>query len=926
MGYKVGQRWVSQTEPKLGLGMISEIEGRRLSISFPAADEVRTYAIDHAPISRVTYKTGDHVADHDDNEFEVLAMEEVNDLVFYQVKTQDGSTTNLSEVELNCFIQFTNPLQRLSNGHFDRNRAFRLRHDALQYVHALQLSDVRGLLGSRTSLLAHQTYIAKAVAERFAPRVLLADEVGLGKTIEAGMIIHAQLQRGLSSRVLICVPSTLIHQWLVEMLRRFNLRFSIFDEARCEALIEEGVENPFESEQLVLCNLSTLSSNPSLTALAEQAAWDLFVVDEAHHLEWAPDNASVEYQCVESIARAARGVLLLTATPEQAGQESHFARLRLLDSDRFHSLDAFVEQEKHYGEISELVKRLQAAANDAPIAQDLKKDLDSILTIPEDYDWDSIGEVIVPSLTNDLLDLHGTGRVLFRNTREAVEGFPKRILIPHVLPGEPDEVVASLAEDPEVTWLTSFLESHRDEKVLVICASAERALVVEEYLRLRQGFRTAAFYEGLSIIERDRAAAYFADREEGAQALICSEIGSEGRNFQFASNLVLLDLPKNPDLLEQRIGRLDRIGQLRDVQIHVPYIEGSEREGWYRWFHEALNAFETSCPAGYAIQQSFNDELIAYLSEGDFDSVLALSFIERAKEQQEAIAEEMQQGRNILLELNSCRPAAAQDIIETIELEERSQELTSFMQRVYDLYGVEQEHQSDGSVVLHPGEHMITADFPCLTDQGMTLTYQREKALVREDMDFLTWEHPMVSDMLDQLVTGELGNAALAKISVKGIAPGTLFLETVFTLNSMAPKHLQLDKYLPLSPQRFVVDIDGRDLSEVLAYEKLNGLCSGIKRTLALPILKEVRGELPKLLEHAKARAEKQYPALIAAARDQFSVDMDAEIHRLHSLQQKNPLIREEELEFLRNRKAQGLSYIDKTGLDLQAMRTIINT
>ncbi|WP_255374892.1 helicase-related protein, partial [Oleiphilus sp. HI0079] len=281
----------------------------------------------------------------------------------------------------------------------------------------------------------------------------------------------------------------------------------------------------------------------------------------------------------------------------------------------------------------------------------------------------------------------------------------------------------------------------------------------------------------MSIIERDRAAAYFADREEGAQALICSEIGSEGRNFQFASNLVLLDLPKNPDLLEQRIGRLDRIGQLRDVQIHVPYIKGSEREGWYRWFHEALNAFETSCPAGYAIQQQYDDRLKQYLDAADYNADGASQFISEVRGHQEALMAEMQQGRNVLLELNSCRTEEAQALIELLESEERSQELAAYMQRVYDLYGVEQEHQSDGSLVLHPGEHMLTTEFPCLTDEGMTLTYQREKALVREDMDFVTWEHPMVTELMDQMQSGELGNAALAKISVKGIPPGTLFLE-----------------------------------------------------------------------------------------------------------------------------------------------------
>lgn len=125
-----------------------------------------------------------------------------------------------------------------------------------------------------------------------------------------------------------------------------------------------------------------------------------------------------------------------------------------------------------------------------------------------------------------------------------------------------------------------YLLANRNEKVLVICAKADTALQLEQVLREREAIRAAVFHEGLSIIERDRAAAYFASEEEGAQVLLCSEIGSEGRNFQFASQLVMFDLPFNPDLLEQRIGRLDRIGQMHDIQIMVPYPSTPRRRCW----------------------------------------------------------------------------------------------------------------------------------------------------------------------------------------------------------------------------------------------------------------------------------------------------------------------------------------------------------
>ena len=451
------------------------------------------------------------------------------------------------------------------------------------------------------------------------------------------------------------------------------------------------------------------------------------------------------------------------------------------------------------------------------------------------------------------------------------------------------------------------------------------ALALESYLRLREGMLTAAFYEGLSIIERDRAAAYFAE-EEGAQSLICSEIGSEGRNFQFAHHLVLFDLPDNPDLLEQRIGRLDRIGQEHDVQIHVPYIIGTSQEGLFNWYNQALDAFTHSCAAGYAIYEYFEDELSQYLEQKNFESKEATDFIRSARLHRDDAMAALQTGRDPLLELNSCDPVLAAELIEQIESEESSAELSGYMERQFNLYGVEQDHQSDSTLIIHPGEHMLEQHFPGLNDEGNTLTFHRMKALVREDVEFVTWEHPMVSDLIEQTLSGELGNAALSTISVNGVDPGTLFLEAIFALNSMAPKSLQLDRFLPVSPQRIVVNITGRDLSEVLPHAQLNELCKGLKRSMAHAVIKEIRNEIGTLLSHAQAIAEKAVPGLIQDAEQAMEQQLGAEIQRLVTLQAKNPLIRDEEIDFLKQHKVLCQEYFSKTGLEVQAMRIVINT
>lgn len=934
MDYIVGQRWVSHADAQLGLGVIVEVEPRRVTLSFPAVGEERTYAVESAPLTRLRFKEGDHISTANSLDLIVTHVAESGGLLLYTGTDHHEQSVTVSELELDAFVQITTPQQRLLNGHFDKTSDFALRVDTLNQLDRLQRSPARGLMGSRTSLLPHQVYIANEVGQRHAPRVLLADEVGLGKTIEAGMILHQQLLTGRASRVLILVPQTLLHQWLIEMLRRFNLHFSLFDEERLqelsgidefgdEALPELTEYNPFESEQLVLCSLDLFRDYPNRQLQALTAEWDLVVVDEAHHLHWSPEAPGEDYRFVAALARQNPGLLLLTATPEQVGIDSHFARLQLLDPERFHSLEAFREEEQQYRHWSEMAQQLEQG--------EIPADL------PAGLDPSASSETLI----EQILDRHGTGRVMFRNTRAAISGFPQRLMHRYPLP-TPDaysHANSDVAEalhpespyhddswlsfDPRVTWLEQTLKRLRPEKVLVICARAATAVMLEHYLHLRAGIRSAAFYEGLSIIERDRAAAYFADDVAGAQTLVCSEIGSEGRNFQFAHHLVLFDLPLNPDLLEQRIGRLDRIGQTEDVQIHVPYMEGSAQETLLDWYDRGLDLFHESCSAGTLIFDRFEERLLTQLRRRseDFDDLLvataAFTLDTRA---------ELREGRDRLLERNSCKPEVAAAVIGEIEANEDSDRLQTYLESLCEAYGVEHEHHSEQALILRPTDHMLTGHFPGLHEEGTTVTFSRDKALSREDIAFLTWEHPMLVEAMDMVRSTELGNAALGTIKLKGIAPGTMLLESIFTINCVAPRALQLERFLPLSPLRLLVDARGKDLAALVPHERLNGLVERVNKNTALAIIKQVHREVDAKMVLATKLAEAQLAPTLEQAEAEMRRNLGAERERLQALRAVNPSIRQEEVDHLDYRIEECAIHIRHASLQLQALRLIITT
>ncbi|MGN5049284.1 RNA polymerase-associated protein RapA [Aeromonas veronii] len=953
MPFALGQRWISDTETDLGLGTVVAVEGRMVTLLFPATGENRMYAKEEAPVTRVSFNVGDQITSHEDWTMTVEEVQEKDGLLIYVgVRTDNDEPVALKEVFLNNFIKFNKPQDRLFAGQIDRMSRFTLRYEALVNQHQRRRNPTRGLAGGRVSLIPHQLYIAHEVGHRYAPRVLLADEVGLGKTIEAGMIIHQQLLSGRAHRVLILLPETLQHQWLVEMLRRFNLHFSLFDEERCIEAFADA-ENPFETEQLVICSLDFLRKKRRRFEQVLEAEWDLLVVDEAHHLEWSEEAPSRAYEMVEALAEQVPGVLLLTATPDQLGHQSHFARLRLLDPERFYDYEAFLAEEQAYGQVASAAQEL---LDGETLSDEARQTLASQLEGLDLSDAAARQQAVAK-----LLDQHGTGRVLFRNSRANIQGFPERHLnvYPMPLPEQyktaikvmgmmggnggdlqtralrylyPEKIFQQFEGDnatwtqfdPRVEWLLELLLSARQQKVLVICSEAATAIALEEALRTREGIRGAVFHEGMSILERDKASAYFAQQEGGAQVLLCSEIGSEGRNFQFASHLVLFDLPLNPDLLEQRIGRLDRIGQQNTVEIHVPYLEGTAQRALQLWYHDGLDAFEQTCPTARPVFEAVRDELFELLAANTGDQAPLDALLVKTRELHEPLKARLEQGRDRLLEIHSSGGAAAQQLVDKLAAEDDDTGMISFALKMFDEIGVNQDDRGENALVLTPGDHMLVSSFPGLPQDGMTITFDRNTALSRDDMALLSWDHPMMRGGIDLILGSEIGATSVALLKNKALPIGSILLELIFVAESAA--HPQLYRFMPPTPIRLLMDKNGQNLGEKVAFDAFNRQLTPVNRHLGSKLVTASQPVIHGLIGKGQAIAEELKAGIVDKARAQMAQTLQQDLDRLEALKAVNPNVRDSELDYLRNLQAELHHLIDQTQLKLDAIRFIVVT
>ncbi|MBT4763183.1 MAG: DEAD/DEAH box helicase family protein [Bdellovibrionaceae bacterium] len=801
--FKKNQRVVSRTEPDLGVGLIKSATSQgRVNIFFPLTEESRSYnTLSGSPIQRYILHPGDTAYLPDGSTFSVEQAVDEDGLYKYV-----GEEKELWEWELGDQASDLGTLDMFLAGQFSHFHAFDLRKEAWQIRGESRASGVMGFVGPRVTPMAHQLYIAKTVLAQANPRVLLSDEVGLGKTIEAGLIYSGMRSLGRAQRVLVLVPESLTHQWLAEMFRRFNELLTVLDLDRCQEEEASQGQSAFSIINRAICSSEFLLANPEYMQQALSVDWDLVIVDEAHHLKLPDeDNQITNWSLVKGLSQKTRGLLLLTATPRMYGLESQFSLLNLVDAERFNDFSVFSEQASEMKELAKIAHKIETDGFSKKMIKDLTH------MFPEDTSLLKLFNLPSPNkgvVLRALVDRHGTGRVFFRNRRERLKGFPQRIL---------KSVIIEPGLNHRMKWLDGFCSQLGKEKALIICSSKNQVLKIQRWFHANSQYKISVFHEDLSIVERDIEAAQFAQSSK-TNILVCSEIGGEGRNFQFCHNLVLFDLPMHPDLVEQRIGRLDRIGQNQNIKVHTLWTQQSSEEVYFRWYHEGLNCFEQSWNGADIIFEKFAQQIETLSDKFDKhtnnDNQSALDqLIEDTKKETTRVRKAQAESVDVLMDINSFNEDKGHQLVDNIDDKDDDPALELFIKALFDHYGIQYKDFDDRGTIIVNGESLsFIENFPGISSEEDTvIAFDRAVALEREDVTFVSQDHQIAEESLSLLLDRNEGVAALCKWQESPYGAGAL-VEVSVVLQASGPKSLELDRYLPLKIKSFVVNHKGQDI------------------------------------------------------------------------------------------------------------------
>lgn len=452
-------------------------------------------------------------------------------------------------------------------------------------------------------LLEHQTRTATTVLRKLRGRAMLCDEVGLGKTVEAGLILSELLMRGLVRSVLVLTPPSLIAQWQGEMRRKFAVELISHDDPK----FRDAGPGAWGTTDRVIASIHTAKREPHRAAILARK-WDMVIVDEAHHLR---NRATAAWKFASEIQK--QFILLLTATPVQNNLEELFNLVTLLEPGLLSTQKDFSRRFMDKGDkltpknvdelhalLAEVMVRNRRSTVGLQFTRRFARTEAVALTAGERALYDAAAAMVRDELRAEKKSSSLNRMTLITlqmalgSSAAAANSMLQNLLDKPILPAaqraalrELSEQAATQGGSAKADRLLRLLEEFPDKLVVFTQFRA-----TQEMLRRRlaeAGHDVAVFHGGLSRLEKESAIEHFRD---SARLLLCTESGSEGRNLQFAHGLCNFDLPWNPMKIEQRVGRLSRIGQQRDVYVFNLVAAGTVEAAVLHLLEAKLNMFE----------------------------------------------------------------------------------------------------------------------------------------------------------------------------------------------------------------------------------------------------------------------------------------------------------------------------------------------
>jgi ATP-dependent helicase HepA len=577
--WTAGDHLTHRFNPELGIGRVSALDGRTIVVEFPRAGTTLRLAAGTDALVPIDLGPGRPVRVTATRE-ETRVVERLPD---GRLKLANGRTEPahaLWPLELERAL-----LDRLALGDADDAGDLLIRLDILHLRRVREADGLGSFLGGRVRIFPHQLHVAERATQHDPVRWLLADEVGLGKTIEACLILNHLVHTRQIERCVVVAPAALTVQWLGELWRKYHQVFTLLDDRRLADVERDFGDgfNPFELHRRAVVALETLTARPELTAQAVAAGIDLLVVDEAQRLRRPPGHpGEPAYRAVAPIAALGRHVLLLSATPLEDDAHGFFRLLQLLRPEEFPEESGFevrLEQGTPLPPCTSSTRRVDIGG------------LPPRVGIPVAVDgapgWQARAAVEMTVRAAPVRNEVERRQKIDRIRRALASGAALAAVLGPAERELRERAQAMDTADPRIEWLAAQAPRWRDakEKTLVFVAHRETLEMLRTALSHRAQLATCAFHEDLQPSQRDLEVARFRD-PGGPSLLVSTEAGGEGRNFEFCRRLVLFDLPWKPSVVEQRIGRLDRIG--RRIPVEIVYFRPPGGIG-----ADAVGLFET---------------------------------------------------------------------------------------------------------------------------------------------------------------------------------------------------------------------------------------------------------------------------------------------------------------------------------------------